>query len=1160
MLSKQLLRSSARLTALIAVCAPALAQTAVWSPLRPVRAVSAEGATLSIEDSGAIVASGANTDDDVYTLELESDLSLVSGLKLDVELGAHADGAGPGRSRGGNFVLAEIEIRAGAREAKKLGRAQVSFSTASFEQTGYSIAGAHDGVVTTGWAIFPQVGKPHTAILELASDVRGETGTRWHVTLRFGYGQQHTFERFRLSATDSARPLRLTSESDAWSGMQARINQAIDRGVDYLIATQELDGSWRHVVGEYRNGQTALSLYALLKSGVSAKSPTVRRALDFLRCKLPSETYSAGVQSLAIAALGTDTDEALIQSIADGLLAWQQDGFAYPSGEPDISNTQYGALGLWVAAKHGASIPLKAWQNLASFALASQEKANGAYAPAGFIYRAGSPVTGSRTAAGLTVLAICKENLPEHDPLRRACVAAMSHGVAWLAKNFSASTDPLADSQGWVYYWLYGCERVGAFTGLAKFGAHDWYREGARFLVDAQEKSGMWSNQPDTCFALLFLSRATAPSTGETRGRTSRTYGEDLPDKDVSLRAAGDTPLNVWISSFGERVLRECGWPADGGKGLRVVRVDYLAPDQALLADARSGSVDWRMASKQPPEGWNLPDFDDSRWNIARGAFGPLAVGDQLVKTPWSQSEWSKGDLWLRTALELDPADLVDPKLMLRFAPAFDTASGGSSRPPLVCLFDESKSFVELLSQAGEGSTATLTLGDAQHGNAALRVTPQQRYREVMPGWFFEIAKKPGPQQYRYLQFAWRKRDGAAVMVQLAVNGAWGQGRYSRYYAGENTAKWEADAVAKSLPGQWSVVTRDLFEDLGEGARLTGIAFTVLGGEAADFDAVYLARSRSDFAAIAKQGLALETARLAAGGAGSSDEKTLGGGGESVDVWINGALAYSGRGVALDYAPVETLAPLQSFFRPGANMVAVHAHSEVGESTFDLGLRDSLALATVNGDPSKPSAGTRFAARLTFPRPAARSIFARVRIALPPGNSDPANSLDLYSDPLQVEIRNAMDAELLAYASDSARNLLRDGPASVKASSELAGWPASRAIDGSLALGWLCNDGDPNPSLTLTLVRATRANTLVFTHPQFERVDAARSARIRYLALKFNGQEPAYVIGLGRDDERKTTWSLPNPVMVRSIELRVLERGGGPGSQDAVGLAEVELR
>ncbi len=1128
--------------------------------MRPVRAASAGCATLSIEADGAIVASGANPESDVYTLELESDLALVSGLKLDVELGAHPDGPGPGRSSGGNFVLSEIEIQAGASGAKKLAGAMVSFSSASFEQNGFPISGAHDGVAATGWAIGPQVGKAHTAVLELAGDVRGETGTRWLVTLRFGFGQQHVFERFRLSATDSARPVRLISEQDAWSGMQARIDQAIDHGVDYLIATQELDGSWRHSIGEYRNGQTALSLYALLKSGVSAKSPAVRRALEFLRCKLPGETYAAGLQSLAISALGTDTEEVLIENIADELLAWQQDGFAYPSGEPDISNTQYGALGLWVAAKHGVSIPLKAWQNLANFALACQEKALGAYAPAGFIYRAGSPVSGSRTAAGLTVLAICKQHLPEHDPLHRACSAAMSHGVAWLAKNFSSSTDPLANSQTWVYYWLYGCERVGAFTGLAKFGAHDWYREGARFLVDAQEKSGMWSNQPDTCFALLFLNRATAPSTGEARGRASRTYGEDSVGKDVSLRAAGDTPLNVWISSFGERVLRKYGWPADGGKGPRVVRVDYLAPDQALIADARSGSIDWRMASKAPPEGWNKPDYDDSRWNEVRGAFGQLATSDQSVKTPWSQTEWSKGNLWLRTALELEPADLVDPQLVLRFAPALDPASTGMNRPPLVCLFDESKSFVEALSQAGEGSTATLTLGDAQHGNAVLRVTPQQRYREVMPGWFFEIAKKPGPQQYRYLQFAWRKRDGAAVMVQLAVNGAWGQGRYSRFYAGENTAKWEADAVAKSLPGQWSVVTRDLFEDLGEGARLTGISFTVLGGEAADFDALYLARSRSDFAAIAKQGIALETARLAAAGAGSSDEKTPGGGGESVDVWINGALAYSGRGVALDYAPVETLAPLQSFFRPGANVVAVHAHSDVGEPTFDLGLRDALALVTVNGDPSKPSAGTRFAARLTFPRPAAHSIFARVRLALPAGNSDPAQSLDLYSDPLKIEIRNVMDAELLAYASDSARNLLRDGPASVKASSELTSWPASRAIDGSLALGWLCNDGDPNPSLTLTLVRATRANTLVFTHPQFGRVDGARSARIRHLALKFNGQEPSYVIGLDRDDERKTAWSLPSPVMVRSIELRVLERVGVKGSQDAVGLAEVELR
>jgi hypothetical protein len=64
-------------------------------------------------------------------------------------------------------------------------------------------------------------------------------------------------------------------------------------------------------------------------------------------------------------------------------------------------------------------------------------------------------------------------------------------------------------------------ERAGRFGGIRFFGDHDWYREGADFLVRAQNpRSGSWSSAGgrgpsfaivDTCFALLFLSKGLAP-------------------------------------------------------------------------------------------------------------------------------------------------------------------------------------------------------------------------------------------------------------------------------------------------------------------------------------------------------------------------------------------------------------------------------------------------------------------------------------------------------------------------------------------------------------------------------------------------------------------------------------------------------------------------
>ena len=52
--------------------------------------------------------------------------------------------------------------------------------------------------------------------------------------------------------------------------------------------------------------------------------------------------------------------------------------------------------------------------------------------------------------------------------------------------------------------------------GNGPFYRHDWYREGAEYLIRAQLRSGAWrgggrGGLTNTCFALLFLRRATTP-------------------------------------------------------------------------------------------------------------------------------------------------------------------------------------------------------------------------------------------------------------------------------------------------------------------------------------------------------------------------------------------------------------------------------------------------------------------------------------------------------------------------------------------------------------------------------------------------------------------------------------------------------------------------
>jgi hypothetical protein len=171
--------------------------------------------------------------------------------------------------------------------------------------------------------------------------------------------------------------------------------------------------------------------------------------------------------------------------------------------------------------------------------------------------------------------------------------------------------------------------------------------------------------------------------------------------------------------------------------------------------------------------------------------------------------------------------------------------------PALYRVFEDEPNFVALLYE-GDGQVELETV-DRYSGSAALRVTGNQRFRTKMPGWGYKIAAQPGAGEFRYLRFAWKKRGGSNIMLQINANGQWGPGRGKpgpsfRYEAGPGDNPFMAAAlkVDSRLPDDWVVVTRDLFADFGSFV-LTGIAFTPGPGEYGLFDHVYLARNLEDF-------------------------------------------------------------------------------------------------------------------------------------------------------------------------------------------------------------------------------------------------------------------------------------------------------------------------
>ena len=107
---------------------------------------------------------------------------------------------------------------------------------------------------------------------------------------------------------------------------------------------------------------------------------------------------------------------------------------------------------------------------------------------------------------------------------------AVQDGLAWMAAHYTVNENAgppevhRGDTKAYYLYYLYALDRVGMLYGTETVGSNLWYADGAKVLLDAQNADGSWSmsqgekNTWDTCFAILFLKRATKPLDVATGG------------------------------------------------------------------------------------------------------------------------------------------------------------------------------------------------------------------------------------------------------------------------------------------------------------------------------------------------------------------------------------------------------------------------------------------------------------------------------------------------------------------------------------------------------------------------------------------------------------------------------------------------------------------
>ena len=217
------------------------------------------------------------------------------------------------------------------------------------------------------------------------------------------------------------------------------------------------------------------------------------------------------------------------------------------------------------------------------------------------------------------------------------------------------------------------------------------------------------------------------------------------------------------------------------------------------------------------------------------GDSGPAIVPGNIEKSLFVKAiSFSDPDLQMPPRQKLADKDI---ELLTKWV-----KSGAAWPEPVAVLFEDEPQFLAHLTN-GNGK-GRIIREDRFAGKASLGITPLQRDGVKIPGWNFLIREQPKPGEFRFLRLAWKKRGEGSVMVELASNGNWPDAKVAkgRYFAGTNSTGWAAIPVAPVAPTDWTVVTVDLWKDIGE-FTLTGIAPTCDLGQEAFFDSILLGPS-----------------------------------------------------------------------------------------------------------------------------------------------------------------------------------------------------------------------------------------------------------------------------------------------------------------------------
>ena len=189
-----------------------LAAEQAWTPLVPREAHATNGAVLTVQPDGAILASGPNPEITTYTVTVDAAVPGITALRLDVLPDPTLPRGGPGRDAYGHFRVTGLRVSAApAASPAEAVTATIETLQVDDAQTRLEPASSGYGGRPSAWtvnAMRDAVRLPRRAVLALARPIAGPGATRLTIAIEHEDGTiGQGIGRFRLLATRAADPL-----------------------------------------------------------------------------------------------------------------------------------------------------------------------------------------------------------------------------------------------------------------------------------------------------------------------------------------------------------------------------------------------------------------------------------------------------------------------------------------------------------------------------------------------------------------------------------------------------------------------------------------------------------------------------------------------------------------------------------------------------------------------------------------------------------------------------------------------------------------------------------------------------------------------------------------------------------------------------------------